>query len=288
MPSPVSFQISLAPFPATFAGTPAQWAEAVRARLSVTPAEPWSSFQNGGAIGASDVGPVLYGGIEWRVFDPALGAYTYHKQNGAGLVDQTVTTAKLAGGLANGVLLYDGAGRPFVGAPGTNGQLLTMVAGAPAWAAPANAPGANYFEATLNADQNFNTDSNFYTVNFDTVVFQNGVTFDTTNKRIPLGNNEVWFLYCGLQFEEVGAASTNVEIELRIRKNGGVVGPGGTINFDAVPGRLGMYYGGVVLMSGGAGYYDVAAWATEAVPASPGLKISADGNTTRFGGFRIF
>src|SRR5690242_7083459 len=98
MPAPVEFTISMSSLPSGFTGDPQELADAIAERLTITPSEPWSSFINGGAEPTSDVGPWLRLGQEWRVWDVGLGAYTYHVQNGAGLVDGTVTGAKLAAG----------------------------------------------------------------------------------------------------------------------------------------------------------------------------------------------
>ncbi len=288
MPSPVQFDITLAPFPASFtAGTPAQFAEAIRRRLGVVPAVPWSSFQNGGTIPTSDLGPVLYEGQEWRVWSPALGGYTYHRQNGAGIVDATVTKAKMAAGTAGSILIYDGSGRPaeLPIASGTDGQVLTKVGSAPVWA-NTFVPGINYFEATASTSQDLNTNGSVQVVQFDTVRVEANVTFDTAQYRIPVVAGQVWSVWSYLQIEDNAPASTDVQVQLDIRVNGGSTGASTVFNAAALGSRFGMGTSGIIKVTAD-GYLDVAVTPTEATPAADGLVIAGNATNTRFGGYRI-
>jgi hypothetical protein len=109
MPAPVEFTVTASALTAGFAGDPQEFFDAMVARLTITPSEPWSSFINGGAEPTSDVGPWLRLGQEWRVWDTGLGAYTYHVQNGAGIVDGTITAAKFAPGAIGASSIADGS-----------------------------------------------------------------------------------------------------------------------------------------------------------------------------------
>lgn len=143
MPAPVTFDISLAPLPLNFNGTPQQLATAIAQRLTVTPAEPWSSFQNGGEIPISNVGPVLYEGVEWRVFDEDEGEYTYLRIHGAGIIPGTIPADALAagGGTPNSFFVYDGSGNASSFGYGASGKYLTMSGASPAWTDLPAAPG---------------------------------------------------------------------------------------------------------------------------------------------------
>ena len=93
MPAPVEFTVRVAALTPGFDGDAQALATEISERLMITPSEPWSSFINGGAQPSSNVGPYLRNGNEWLVWSDSLGTYTYHVQNGAGLVDATVTLA---------------------------------------------------------------------------------------------------------------------------------------------------------------------------------------------------
>lgn len=287
MPSPVSFNVQLAPLPANFRGTPAQWAAAVAARLQISPDVPWSSFQNGGAVPTSDVGPVLYEGQEWRVWNPLTGSYTFHRQNGAGLVDKTVTKAKMASGTAGGILIYDAAGRPveLPASSGVNGQVVTLVGGLPVYA-NTFVPGIHYFEATVSTNQSLNTNGSVQVVEFDTVRSEANVSFDTTNFRVPVTAGEVWSVYSFLQIEDTSTASTSVQVQLDIRVNGSSNGVSTVYNEGTVDGRFGFGTSGIIKVTT-TGYLDVAVTPTETTPDAAGLAIAGNAINTRFGGFRI-
>lgn len=287
MPTPVQFSVNLATFPPDFSGTPAQFAEAIRRRLSVAPNVPWSSFQNGGSIPTSNLGPVLYDEQEWRVWNQTLGAYTYHRQNGAGLVDKTVTKAKMADGTPGGILIYDAAGRPveLAIASGTDGQVLTKVGTTPVWA-DTFVPGIHYFEATASTSQDLNTNGSVQVVQFDTVRSEANVTFDTGNYRVPVTAGEVWNVYAYLQIEDNAPASTDVQVQLDIRVSGASTGVSTVFNAAALGSRFGMGTSGIIKITAD-GYLDVAVTPAETTPAADGLVIAGNATNTRFGGFRI-
>jgi hypothetical protein len=283
MPAPVSFTLSLAPLPANFEGTLQEWAAAVVDRLTVAPAEPWSSFQNGGALGSSDVGPVLVDGTQWYVFDTGLGSYTYHKQNGAGLVNRTVSLEKLSTGAHNCLVWFDNTGTPNALQPGTDGQTLQMVTGTVAWQTPEAAPGATYFEATVGTSQDLDTAGVTSTVNFDTVKNQAGVVFDTANYQVPVKAGEVWFFYCTLQLEDAGAASTDVQISGYI---GGTDDIAMVRSYVTAQTRDGFSWSGIKKVTAD-GFVKVSVVCNETTPANPGLSIANNTGNTRFGGYRI-
>lgn len=288
MPSPVDFNLSLAPLPNNFAGTPQQLATAIVDRLTVTPTAPWSSFQNGGVIPSSDLGPVLYNGTEWRVYDTGLGAYTFATQNGAGLVNNTVTLPKLLGGTAGSILYYNSLGRPaeLLASSGTNGQTLQLVAGLPAWTTPAPLVTSNYFEVTLGTNQTLNTDGSDQVVQFNSVRVQSNVVFDVANYRVPVTIGSVWMFYVSLQVEDELTASTGVQLPISIAS---VNNPGYTIsglfNSPALNSRFGVSTMGVLVVSSN-DWVRVTVQPNEATPVAGGLSISAN-NNTRFGGFRL-
>lgn len=287
MPSPVAFNVSLAPLPANFSGTPQQWATEVVNRLTVEPQDPWNSFLTGDQIPSSDMGPLLYQNKEWRVFDTALGAYTFHRQNGAGIVDATVPLAKLSVGTAGSVLIYNGSGRPaeLLASSGVGGQVLTLVGGTtPTWV-DTFVPGGTYFEVTLGTDQSVNTNGSTQQVGFDTVRASANVTFDTGNSRVPVLQNQVWFFYAQLQIEDSGAASTGVQFETIIRRSGTNIAAS-VFNYDAALPRFGTWAGGIVTIPAD-GNVDVAVVATETTPSATGLTVAGNATNTRFGGYRL-
>lgn len=289
MPAPVDFNLSLAPLPSNFAGTPQQLATAIVNRLTIAPTAPWSSFQNGGNIPSSDLGPVLYNGTEWRVFDVGLGAYTFATQNGAGLVDNTVTLSKLTAGTSGSLLYYNGSGRPaeLLASSGTNGQTLQLVSGVPTWTTPAPLVTSNYFEVTLSADQDLNTDGSDQTVEFDTVRVSANVTFDTAGFQVPVPLNSVWMFYVSLQVEDISAASTGVQVPVNIVS---VNRPGdrisGIFNAPSLNSRFGFSTSGIFVATTANDFVYVSVSPNETTPVAGGLSISANSNT-RFGGFRL-
>jgi len=288
MPAPVSFNLSLAPLPNNFSGTPQQLATAIVDRLTIAPSAPWSSFQNGGSIPNSDLGPVLYNGTEWRVYDTTLGAYTYATQNGAGIVDNTVTLSKLIGGASGSLLYYNGSGRPaeLLAATGTNGQTLQLVGGTPTWTTPAPLVTSNYFEATLGNNQLLATDGTDVVVQFNSVRISSNVTYDVANNRVPVTVGSVWMFYVNLQIEDEVPASTEIQVVLSIQS---VNNPGYSIstnfNAPALNSRFGMSCSGI-LVAGSDDFVRVMIQPLEQTPSATGLSISANPNS-RFGGFRL-
>lgn len=292
MPSPVPFTVTITPLPENGSWTPQELAVAIADRLTVAPGESWNSFSVGSpsssVIPVTNLGPFLFQEVEWRVWDQSLGSYTYHRQHGDGLIDETVGLGKLADlSAAGSVLISNGSKRPaeLLAASGTSGQVLTLVGGTtPTWV-DTFVPGTTYFQSTLSVDQNINTNSSVHIAAFDTVQFQANVTFDTANNRVPVTSGQVWFFYAQLQVEDVGAASTSVQLQLDIRLNG-VAQASSVTNYTTAQSRFGASASGVVKITG-SGHVDVAVTVGETTPANPGVKIAGNATNTRFGGFRI-
>lgn len=284
MPAPVSFTLSLAPLPVNFEGTLQEWAAAVVDRLTVTPAEPWSSFQNGGTIGGSDVGPILLNGLEWRVFSASLGGYTYHIQNGAGLVDRTVSLTKLASGAPGCVVVFDAAGLPNALQPGANGQVLSMVTNNPAWSAPASAPGVSYFEATVGTSHPVATNGDTTRIDFDTLKFSNLVAYDTANARIDIPAGQTWFFYCALQLEDDAPSSSSVQVIAAIGSADNVCM---VRNYVTAQARDGFSWSGIMRFEA-ASTVGVSVQVSESGGgAADGMSVAGNQGNTRFGGYRI-
>src|SRR6478736_4178549 len=97
MPAPVTFNVRMAALPPGFTGDPQAMGSAFAERLLISPSEPWSSFINGGAQPSSNIGPWLKDGIEWRGWSDELGTYTYHRQDGRGIIPGTLPISALQG-----------------------------------------------------------------------------------------------------------------------------------------------------------------------------------------------
>jgi hypothetical protein len=292
MPSPVDFTVSLAPFPATGSYTPAELAQAIVARLTISPAEPWSSFQNGGTIPTSDVGPVLYQGMEWRVWNPALGAYTYHRQNGAGIVSGTVPFTALAqNAVTGGVMTTNSGGNPTLLAPATNGQVLTLVGGVPTWVDSfVPAAGGNTFEAILtpSVQQNVAATSGPTVVEFDTTLLDPAGAFDAGGFRWPVSAGEYWFFYAQVQLSEPSSNVTDLVAQLDIRRGGvATLGKSNTGYFaNLSKGDMNVFASGLMLI-GAENYVDVALTLIGTDAGAGGVDIDSNQTNTRFGGYRI-
>ena len=103
--------------------TPQGFAQDLINRLTITPSAPWSSFQNGGTIPTSNVGPVLYDpngtGGEWKVWNTATGAYVDLVVQGDGIVNDTIPLSAIGTQTPGGIFTYDASGNPTTLAPST-------------------------------------------------------------------------------------------------------------------------------------------------------------------------
>lgn len=287
MPAPVTFSLSLAPLPVNAnTYTPQQWAQAVVDRLTIAPSAPWSSFQNGGVIGTSDVGPILYNGKQWKVWDSGSGAYIDLVVEGGGLVARTVQLSALADQSAGALPYYDASAHAAVLTAGTDGKVLTMASGLPSWAAlPAGAT-STYFEVNTSSTQSFSTNGAAVLVEFNTVKASSGVTFDTTNFRVPVTAGSVWFFWAQLQLARVTTVgASNVSTSLEIRPNGAPgVGVGTLLGYEYAMGQTGIGTSGILAFALD-GYADCAIAMLTAVADTS--AVQANVSLTRFGGFRI-
>lgn len=286
MPDPVEFNVSLSPFPASGKFTPAELAQAIVDRLTITPAEPWSSFQVVNSLPTSDVGPVIYNRA-WYIWDTGTSSYKPHVQDGSGLVNGTVTVAKLANFTnAGAVLTSNGSKVPTELAAGTNGQVLSLAAGVPAWAdsyVPCAA--GDRFEMTLAAatPQSLNIGGVPEVVAYAGVRYDPASIFDTANNRLPgVTAGHVWYFYAQVYVQKTGATNP-WDIQIDITKDGvanlGTFWSGAAAVLDAC-----VSVSGVMLISPGQSYVDVSI-TTNATGDT--VDILANATNTRFGGFRI-
>ena len=295
MPAPVSFSLALAPLPVNFSGTPQQFAQALVDRLTISPSAPWSSFQNGGSIPGSDQGPVLLNGTEWRVFDTGMGAYTYHVQNGAGIVNNTITLAKLASDVtkAKSAVIFDASGVVTNVTTATNGYVLTQTSGGPAFQAlptPVPLATANNFQVRLGTAYVYSstTPATTLTVPFDTVsLASSGVTFNTSTHAIALPANSVWYLYTRLQVSDNVGGQANVAHYVGISPVGATTPAlGGEYHGSGATTFAGCDTGGIVAIGGTAGSATVTIESGNGIATGSAFSINTDVNTF-FGGFRL-
>lgn len=299
MPSAVEFTVSLAPFPATFsADTPQVWADALVERLSVAPAVPWQSFLNQTTVPTSDYGPLLLNGKEWRVWDSTLGAYTYHTQNGAGLVAASVPVSKLSTWTEPGMILVsnDSNVPTLLASTGTtDGQVatITTVGGKKrvVWAdtfVPA-APG-NYFDARISAPQTIEVGGVTQTVGFDTGYVDPGSQWDGTNFRFGgVSPAQVWVFGISVQLEAGTGAVTNLKVQLDIRREGSMSNTLGVYQEAAAVGDgVVVSTTGIMVMGAGESWVD-AGITINGTAGAPGddVVVAANAANTRFWGYRI-
>ena len=289
MSAPVTFSLSLAPLPSTFDLTPQEFAQAIVDRLLITPSEPWSSFRNGGSTPTSDIGPFLKNSQEWMVWNSATGAYISQVQDGSGIRAATVPLSAMAQVAGVGSVLISNPSKAVAELPlssGTTGQFLKNDGTAPVWA-DLNLPTKNYFEVALTgANQALNTAGGYVPIIFDTILNKSdGVTFDVNTGAVTVKSGEVWYFYTSLQLEDSAAPSTNLQIILRVQ---GTLtrAVGSVVNVPATSSRLAPSACGVMAI-GVDDLVKVYIEVTEDTPDAGGMEIAANGENTRFGGFRI-
>lgn len=288
MPAPVTFSLSLAPLPVNANQyTPQQWAQAVIDRLTIAPSAPWSSFQIGTTIPSSDVGPILYGGQQWKVWDSGSGSYIDLVVEGGGLVPRTVQLSAIADGAPGDIFIYDASGHAAALPIGAVGEILTSTGTAPEWATAAPAATSTYFEYGITTDLNVVTNASPTLVPFNALRLNVGAGFDTVNNRLPCPAGSVWFLYADLQLSAINhAAEENVPVSVEIRPNGANgIGAGGLAGYAYILGATGVRTSGVLAFNS-AGYADVGVTINSSSP-SYSMDVVANQSLTRFGGFRI-
>lgn len=269
-----------------FTGDAQAIANAIAERLIITPSEPWSSFVQGAAQPASNVGPWLADGEEWRVWDDGLGTYRPITVDGTRIKEHTISPAALQlGAIFNSALVYDGAGG-LTSVAGTPGQVLTVDStGAVAFKDPVSKA---YFEAALSADQTYAASGAILKVNFNTVLRESGVVFDTSNLRVPVTAGSVWHFYAYLQIENVAGPVTDVQHVLLVRPNGATtIAVGANANFNAVKSRSSIGTSGVYKFTED-GWADVTIMSLCAEGTGNYFAVAANSSNTRFGGFRLF
>jgi len=283
MPAPVEFNISVGALPPGFQGDPQALAQAIADRLMISPSEPWSSFINGGAEPASNVGPFLAAGLEWKVWSDSLGRYTFQTVDGAGLVTASVKRDAMEDGTPNSVLIYDGAGRPTMisGIPGE--QLSVGPDLLPFFGPPATGV---FFTMQLSTGFDYVADGTARPIPFNTVLFSQGVVPDTTLNRIPVTAGSVWVFGASVQIENINGAVIGVQHGLNIRPYLlDATSFGSLFTHSAAMSRSGLQTQGIYYFQN-AGYVDVAIGSVDNVGGTD-FSISNNGINTRFYGFRL-
>lgn len=285
MAAPVTFSISMGALPPAWSGDPQALLNKAAELLEITPSEPWSSFSNGGSQPSSNVGPWLKDGLEWWVYDEDAGTYTPHIQNGSGLVDATVSLAKLSDGTPKSVLSYAADGRPSL-ISGTVGQVVTADAnGLPSFATPVT---GQHFYLHLSTVQSVTADGTNQQIEFDQTVYANGVTPDLANYRIPVTAGSAWMFGVSLQIEVINGAHTGCQLMLNVRPyQDNSLAIGSFVNFASttdVP-RQGLQTSGIYYFATD-GYVDVALSAVDDA-AGVNYQVDTNGINTRFWGVRV-
>lgn len=299
MPSPVSFLLSLATFPANYNSTPAQFATDLVNRLTITPSAPWSSFQYGGSIPTSDVGPILFlgaTGYQWMVWSAGTGTYVDLRVNGDGLINNSVPLSAITLGNAGGIFTWDAGGNPFIlqssnpaGTVLTSGGLGVL----PSWQTPANPVVPAFFEMTTSTPQTFTSSTApaapaAQTINFNVVRDSLNVTPDTTNHWVSIPANQTWYVYFQAQLDYAnGSSSTTWQVTANIIDSAGAV-VGGLVNSANTLGRQGLHVSGILLTSGSPYNVFVQLLPTETVGSSTNISMGVNSQNQRFGGFRLF
>lgn len=251
MPSPVTFNVAIAPLPVPWTGTPQELVTDIASRLTVTPAEEWNSFQVSDSIPESDIGPVLYEGVEWRVFDTDLSGYTYLRTNGEAIVESTVPLAAAATEAenANRVYTWDDDGKPAALETGADGTVLSSVDGTPTWVSASNYParidlaGSSLLAITGNPEK---------VTNFSAVAFDPDSRYDGVNTRYVAPVDGIYQWSTKLQVDNVSGDAANMEMNIRGLKNGAYEIISGGVSIANPPGaRWYPAFSGLVQLSAG-------------------------------------
>jgi hypothetical protein len=256
-------------------------------RLLITPSEPWSSFINGGAQPASNVGPWLLDGMEFRVWSDTLGAYTYHRQDGRGIIPGTLSLSALQGtATPKTAVIFDASGNPAT-VSGVPGQVLTAGPdGTPQFATPAT---GSYFTVRLLTSQDYATNNTPVQIQFNNTGACQNVIPDSAGYRVPVPANSVWFFRVSAQINHINGVTPDWEHFINIRPyqdNSLVLGSNSANAVAAGLSRSGVAASGIYAF-GGAGYVDVTIAATSSVTGNR-FQVDNNGGNTIFSGFRIF
>jgi hypothetical protein len=228
MPPPVAFDITLAPLPVNFEGTPQEFAQAMVDRLTITPAIPWSSFITGSVIPTSDNGPLLYnsgsGNKEWRVWDTGTGAYTYLTVNGAGLVAGSVPISKFATDLANAssVFTLNSSGVPTF-KTGSLGDTLRMGASGPEFQTTVPLTFAPVRATAVTVPQSVPIDTVLHKIIADSELFDPQSVYDAVNSRYVAPTTGIYAVSASVQVDNNGGVQADMEIAIGTSINGNPV-----------------------------------------------------------------
>lgn len=287
MPSPVEFSVSVGTLPPNFRGGPQALANAIASLLRIAPLQDWNSFIVSSALPTANVGPVLKDGREWYVWDQSTGAYVPLTIDGAAMTSATLPLAALAAITAGAALVSNGSGGVQAVA-GAVGQVLTSngATAAPTFQAPLT--GQN-FSITKNADQQYNSDGSEVLVVFDTVVFSNGLTFDTANSRFTCTVAGTYLFGAHLQVDQRNGTWTDVQHQGKIAVNSAAAANAVTDIVWTPDGKRNSVRpsGPLVLAVGDHVYCYISTVHTAGEATANSFCVEANSNGTRFFGIRL-
>lgn len=283
MPSPVEFTVQTSSLPPGWEGDANDLNQAIAERLVVAPTEEWTAFVRGSQQPSSDLGPWATDGKEWRFWDAGSGTYVPQTLQGSGLVARSVTLAALAlSSDTNAVLTFNASREPTT-VTGSEGETLRIQPDG-----TVDFSTLPFFDVRISADAAYSSDGTQQILALNTVRAQAGVTFDTTNYRLPVTAGSVWHFDFSAQIENNnGGGSTGVQHIFEVRLNG-ITGSGiGAVHlYGTAQSRDGV--GGAGIMSFlSDGYVDFAVSTTTAEAPAAKFAIAANSVNTRVSGHRI-
>ena len=170
-----------------------------------------------------------------------------------GLPDNTVDGGNLAMGsdAAGDILYYNGT--DYIRLPkGTDGQVLKLASGVPAWSDPDLKP---WFDAFTDAEQTFS--ANTHTVMTFGEVLDSGSMYDTSNNRFTPTVAGTYFLEASM----VSSGNERIDAEISIRKNGSKdSNRHSKANKNDGNDQMPMYTSMIVTANGSSDYFDVYGW----------------------------
>lgn len=286
MPNPVQFDITAGSIPEDFEGGLQDVLNLFAQRLIIRPSQPWTSFVQGPAQPSSDVGPWFKDGQELRVWSPVLGTYVPVRVRGDGILPATLPISSIEPLPPQQVLISDIDGRTsYVG--GTPGQTVQVApSGTPIFANPAT---GQLFSATVAAAFPFASDGNAKRVPFAQAFGSQAADFDIVAHQFKISAPLVgrWFFYASLQIDDINAPSANAVHTISIARNGGLHGlqSGVLGNASAIP-TTGVSVCGIFDASTN-DTFEVQINSTSSTGSGNEFQVAVNGNTTRFGGFRL-
>lgn len=284
--NPVSFDITAGSLPEDLEGDLQTILNAFAERLIIKPTVPWSSFVLGPAQPGSDVGPWFKDGQELRVWSPVLATYVPVRVRGDGIIPGTLPLSAINALPPQQVLISDIDGNTSIigGSPGQT--IIVAPSGTPVFQNPAT---GQLFTANVSAAFSYASDGNAKRVPFNQAFGPLASAFDLANHRFVTGANLTgrWFFYASLQIDDINAPSANAQHTINIARNGGLAGlqSGVVANATALP-ITGLSVCGIFDATEN-DTFEVQINSTSATPSGNEFQVSANGNTTRFGGFRL-